>query len=161
MLLDFEITHCSRQCAASGRTIAPGETYFSTLHMEAGSPVRRDYAASEWRVPGEGVFAWWKSRAADGDLAKPKLAPQDVLLNLFNELASRPEEAEFRYVLALLLMRRRIVKLEETRRDDGGEVLVVHCPRRDEQNEVRVATPGVERTEELQQRLVELLYGGA
>src|SRR5687768_8008986 len=44
MLLDFEITHCSRQCAATGRTFAPGETYFSTLHMEAGSPVRRDFA---------------------------------------------------------------------------------------------------------------------
>jgi len=161
MLLDFEITHCSRQCAASGRTFAPGETYFSTLHMESGSPVRRDYAASEWRGPGEGMFAWWKSRVGESDSSKPKLAPQDVLLNLFNELASQPGEAEFRYVLALLLMRRRIVKLEETRRDEHGETLVVNCPRRDEQYEVRVATPSAERAEQLQQRLVELLYGGA
>ncbi len=160
MLLDFEITHCSRQCAASGRTIAPGETYFSTLHMDGASPVRRDYAASEWRGPADGVFAWWKSRADDHDSSKPKLAPQDVHLNLFNELASQPGEAEFRYVLGLLLMRRRIVKLEESRRDEQGEVLIVNCPRRDEQYEIRVATLDAARTEQLQQRLVQLLYGG-
>jgi hypothetical protein len=160
MLLDFEVTHCSRQCAASGRTLAPGETYFSTLHMESGAPVRRDYSAAQWRGPVEGAIAWWKARTADNDSSKPKLAPQDVLLNLFTELADRPEEAEFRYVLGLLLVRRRIVKLDETRRDEQGEVMVLECPRRNEQYELRVATPEPERTEQLQQRMIELLYGG-
>jgi hypothetical protein len=161
MLLDFEITNCSRQCATTGRTFAPGETYFSTLHMEGGSPVRRDYAASEWRGPSEGVTAWWKARTPESDSSKPKLAPQDVLLNLFVELADKPHEAEFRYVLGLLLLRRRLVKLEETRRDAGGEVLVLDCPRREEQYELRVVTPDAERVESLQQRMVELLYGAA
>jgi len=159
MLLDFEVTHCSRQCAATGRTFAPGETYFSTLHIEQGAPVRRDYAAGEWRGPAEGAIAWWKARV-DNDSSKPKLAPQDVLLNLFAELADRPDEAEFRYVLGLLLIRRRIVKLDETRRDAAGELLILDCPRRNEQYELRVATPDPERTQQLQQRLVELLYGG-
>jgi hypothetical protein len=142
MLLDFEITHCSRQCAATGRTFAPGEPYFSSLHIEGGSPV------------------WWKARTPGVDSSKPKLAPQDVLLNLFTELDDRPDEAEFRYVLGLLLIRRRIVKLEETRRDGEGEVLVLECPRRDEQYQLRVAAPAPERTDALQQRMIELLYGG-
>jgi hypothetical protein len=159
MLLDFEITHCSRQCAATGRTFAPGETYFSTLHMEGGSPVRRDFAAAEWRGPAEGALAWWKARMPDNDSSKPKLAPQDVLLNLFTELADRPDEAEFRYLLGLLLIRRRIVKLEETQRDAEGEVLILECPRRDEQYQLRVAAPAPERTDVLQQRMIELLYG--
>lgn len=160
MLLDFEITHCSRQCSASGRTLAPGETYFSTLHMENGAPVRRDYSAAQWRGATDGVLAWWKSRAANNDSSKPKLAPQDVLLNLFAELANRPNDVEFRYVLGLLLVRRRIVKLDETRRDEQGELLVLDCPRRNEQYELRVATPDPARTEQLQQRMIELLYGG-
>jgi hypothetical protein len=160
VLLDFDITHCSRQCAASGRTFAPGEAYFSTLHIEGGAAVRRDYSAAEWRGPVDDAIAWWKSRVPDHDAAKPKLAPQDVLLNLFTELADRPSEAEFRYVLGLLLVRRRIVKLEDTRRDDAGEVLVLECPRRNEEYELRVAPPPPERTEALQQRMVELLYGG-
>jgi hypothetical protein len=159
MLFDVEVTPCSRQCAATGRTFAAGETYFSTLHIESGAPVRRDYSAAEWRGPAEGVIAWWKSRLAD-DSAKLKLAPQDVLLNLFVELAGRPDEADFRYVLGLLLIRRRILKLDETRRDAAGEVLVLDCPRRDEQYELPVANPDLQRTEALQQRMVELLYGG-
>lgn len=160
MLLDFDVTPCSRQCAVSGRTFGAGETYFSTLHLERGGPVRKDYSADAWRGPAEGAIAWWSSRTAEGDSSKPKLAPQDVLLNLFTELADRPEEAEFRYVLALLLLRRRIVKLEETRRDGGGETLALDCPRRNEHYEVRVAPPAAERTEQLQQRMIELLYGG-
>ena len=158
MLLDFEITHCSRQCAASGRTLAPGETYFSTLHMESGAPVRKDFSATEWRGPNEGAIAWWKSRTADNELSKPKLAPQDVMLNLFSELADRPDEAEFRYVLGLLLLRRRMVKLNETRRDESGVVMVLDCPRRNEQFELRVASPDPTRTEQLQQRMIQLLY---
>jgi hypothetical protein len=53
-----------------------------------------------------------------------------------------------------------MMKLEETRRDGDGEVLLLECPRRNEQYELRVATPDAARTHELQQRLVELLYGG-
>ena len=160
MLLDFEVTHCSRHCAASGRTFAPGEAYFSSLHVEGGATVRKDYSAAEWRGPAEGAIAWWKSRMADHDSSKPKLAPQDVLLNLFAELADRPHEAEFRYVLGLLLMRRRILKLEDSRRESDNEVLVLECPRRNEQFELRVATPDPSRMEALQERIVELLYGG-
>ena len=95
-----------------------------------------------------------------GESSKSKLAPQDVLLNLFVELADRPDEAEFRYVLGLLLIRRRILKLEETRRSAQGEVLILDCPRREEQYELRATTPDPTQTEQLQQRMIELLYGG-
>jgi hypothetical protein len=158
MLLEFDITHCTRVCAATGRTFAPGETYFSTLHSDRGATVRKDYCAAEWRGADDNAIAWWKSRV-DHD-ARPKLAPQDVLLNLFADLANRQDEAEFRYVLGLLLVRRRLLKLDETRRVGQSEVMALDCPRRNEQYELIVATPDAERAEQLQQRLVELLYGG-
>ena len=122
--------------------------------------MRRDIACGEWTGPVEGAIAWWKARVPLGDASKPKLAPQDVLLNLFAELADRPDEAEFRYVLGLLLIRRRILKLEETRRDAQGELLILDCPRREEQYELRATTPDPTQTEQLQQRMIELLYGG-
>ena len=160
MSVDFEVTHCSRQCAVSGRTLAPGETYFSTLRMDDAALVRTDYCAEEWRGAPENVVAWWQATVPSGDAAKPTLAPQDVLLNLFAELAEQPSEADFRYVLGLLLIRRRILKLDETRRDARGEVLVLECPRRNETYELRATTPDPMHTEQLQQRMIELLYGG-
>lgn len=159
MLLDYEIAGCTRRCATSGRPIAPGEEYCSTLELERGTTVRRDYALDVWQGPPENVVAWWRSKL-DGDGARAKLAPQDVLLNLFAALAEEPGEAEFRYVLGLLLVRRRLVKIDQTRSDILGEVMVLDCPRREEQFELRVAMPDAARAVELEKRLVELVYGG-
>jgi hypothetical protein len=122
--------------------------------------MRRDYAADAWPGPPEGAIAWWRSRMPEAD-GRPKLAPQDVLINLFVELADEPQEACFRYVLGLLLLRRRMVKLEETRTDADGTVMLLDCPRREEQYELRVAPPDAEQTETIQRRMIELLYGGA
>ena len=160
MLLDFEVAHCSRRCAVSGRILAAGEIYFSTLHLESGAPVRRDLGVEQWQGAGEEVIAWWRSCVPENDAARPKLAPSEVLLNLFAELAGQPTEQEFRYVLGLLLLRRKMVRLAENRRDAEGDVMILDCPQREEQFELRVATPTAERAAELERRLVELLYGG-
>ena len=161
MLLDFEIAHCTRRCASSARAIAPGETYYSTLHIEGGAPVRRDYASEAWSDPPDGAVAWWQSRVADGDSSRARLAPQDVVLDLFAALAQEPAEIQFRYVLGLLLLRRRLLKLDETRTDAAGELLLLDCPRREEQFELRVAAPTPEQAADLERRLGELLYSGA
>lgn len=160
MLLEYEVAHCSRTCLASGRTLAPGEAYFSTLLLEQGRLNRRDYAASAWQGPPEDAIAWWRSRVPDGDAAKPKLAPQDVLVNLFSELADQPAEADFRYVLGLLLIRRRILKIIESHGDATGEILILECPRREERFELRAVVPTDADESQLEQRLVDLLYGG-
>ncbi|HMP05297.1 MAG TPA: hypothetical protein PJ982_03015 [Lacipirellulaceae bacterium] len=88
------------------------------------------------------------------------MAPHDVLLNLFEALADQPTQEPFRYVLGLLLLRRRIVKLHETRCDSAGEVMVLDCPLRNAQFEMRVAPPPANSVGALQQRLIDLVYGG-
>jgi hypothetical protein len=160
MQLDVEIAPCTRRCAVGGRALAPGENYYSALHIEHGAPVRRDYAADAWPGPPDGAVAWWQAQVADGDPSRARLAPQDVLLDLFAALAGEPAEAEFRYVLGLLLMRRRLVKLHESRSDGAGETLVLDCTRREEHFELRVAAPTAENAAEVERRLCELLYSG-
>ncbi len=159
MLFDLEVAPCSRTCSRSGKPLEPGAAYFATLHMESGQPVRRDFAADAWQGPPADSFAWWRSRIP-GDGAKPRLAPQDVLLALFAELATQPDEREFRYVLGLLLIRRRILKVAGSRRDAEGEVLTLDCPRREEQFDLRVAAPIAANVTQLELRLAELLYSG-
>jgi hypothetical protein len=160
MMLEHEIATCSRQCAVTGRMFARGECYYSELLVDSGATVRRDVSAAQWRGPSAGCIAWWKAHMPEGDGARPKLAPQDVLLDLFADLAERPDEAEFRYLLGLLLIRRKLVKLDGTRRDSSGELLLLDCPRRNQQWELRAVVPGPHHLEQLQQRMVELLYGG-
>ena len=85
-------------------------------------------------------------------------APNDVLLNFFDELAIQPDKQDMRYVLALLLVRRRVMRMEEEQRDaEGHERLVLYCPRRDAQYEVPATAPNPQRVEEIQQVLAKLL----
>jgi hypothetical protein len=62
----------------------------------------------------------------------------------------------------LLLIRRRVVRLEETQRDDTGrEVSALYCPRRETTYEVPTAMPSAERTAEIQEELSRLLFANA
>jgi hypothetical protein len=161
MLLDYEIAPCTRRCAATGRALARGESYYSTLHIERGTTVRRDFAADAWSAPPAEAIAWWHTRAPGGAGAKGRLAPNEALLDLFAALAEEPAETEFRYVLGLLLLRRRLVKLERTTQGARGDVLILDCPTRQEQFELVAAAPSNERMADLERRLGDLLYGGA
>jgi hypothetical protein len=88
-------------------------------------------------------------------------APNDVMLDLLEQLADDAEHRDMRYILALLLVRRRVCRLEENRRDEQGrEMLVLFCPRREREYEVVVATPTEERTKDIQDELARLLFAG-
>ncbi len=163
MLLDFEVRTCSRLCAQSGKAIGPGEVYFSVLAMQETEgetdTVRCEYSAESWQGPPEGSLGWWRSRVPVKD-EKPKLAPTEVMLNLFTALADKPEDQQFRYLLGLLLIRRRVLRREEAICDQAGhEVLTVYLPRRDQRLELVVDEPNQEQAEKIQQRMIDLLYG--
>ena len=85
-------------------------------------------------------------------------APNDVMLEFFHELADKPEKEDLRYVLTLLLIRRRVMRLEETEpQDDHREELVVYCSRREETYRVPVVHPDPSRSREIQDELANLL----
>ena len=160
MLLEFDVRSCSRRCASTERTLEPGDYYFSVLVAEGAELIRRDYSVEAWEGGPEDCIGWWRSRVPTKDDTKPKLAPIDVMLNLFTALDGRVEEEPFRYLLGLLLLRHRALRRDETiRNNDGREVLRLFCPRRDEQFELVVAEPEAEGIGRLQQRMIDLLYG--
>ena len=159
MLLDFEVRTCSRCCAETGKAIQPGEVYFSVLEVQAAETIRRDYCAEAWQQPPEKSLGWWRSRVPLKN-EKPRLAPTDILLNLFSALADKPADAQFRYLLGLLLIRRRVLKREDSCRNESKqEILTLFSPRRDASYELVVDQPNVEQAEKIQQRMIRLLYG--
>jgi hypothetical protein len=160
MFLELEIKNCSRTCAATSRTLNPGEVYFSVLEAAAHDFVRHDYCVEAWAGPPEECVGWWRSRVPTKEDNQPRLAPTDVMLNLFEALAERPAEIEFRYLLGLLLLRRRVLRREDTSRDDQlREVLELHCQSRSKDYDLVVAEPVAERAAQLQQQMINLLYG--
>lgn len=168
MHLDFEIQRSTRRCAATERALEPGEWCYSVLEVRGADIVRKDFAANAWAGPPAEAFGWWKARVPEPHIRKIKLAPNEVLLELFDQLAEQPERKDMRYVLALLLVRRRVLRLDgpalpavELSPADGVQTMTVFCPLREASYEVAVVMPSDERIDEIQQQLGELLVSGS
>jgi hypothetical protein len=183
MLLDFEVQRCTRRCAATERALEPGDVCYSVLEINGSEVIRKDFCTEGWAGAPDNSFGWWKSRIPEPTAKKIKLAPNDVLLELFGQLAERPDQADLRYVLMLLLVRRRVLRVEEvsgvgcrvsdaappdtrhrtpdTSHLGSSEVMNVYCPKRDASYEVTVNMPSGERIDEIQQQLSELLIADA
>lgn len=160
-MLDFEIQRCGRKCAKTEREFQAGETFYSVLVSEGAEVVRRDYGQEAWEGPPEDSLGWWKCQLPETNAKKAHWAPQDVMLDYFERLQGQAEQEDVRYILALLMTRRRIVRLEETEQDASGrEVLVLFCPRTEAEHRVPVVTPTPERAQKIQDELVQLLFGG-
>jgi hypothetical protein len=156
--MDYEVQHSSRRCSVSGRSFAPGETYYSALLPEGADVVRHDYAADAWQGPPAEAIGWWKSQVPNPTEKKKHWAPNDVMLQFWDDLAAMPDKQDMRYVLTLLLVRRRVFRLEEEKRDEQGrEVMVVYCPRREANYEVPAVMPEAVRIEQIQEELAALL----
>jgi hypothetical protein len=157
-MLDFEIQRFTRRCAKTNREFEAGEEYYSCLVAEGPSVVRYDYCVQAWEEPPSGAIGWWKSRIPEPTSHKMHWAPDDVMLGYFLQLDGKPECEDVRYVLALLMIRRRMLRLEEASHVDGEELLRLFCPRNESEYSVRVVIPPAERIDEIQNDLAKLLH---
>jgi hypothetical protein len=172
MLLDFEVQRCTRCCAATERALEPGDECYSVLEIAGADVIRKDYSPEAWKGAPDTAFGWWRSRVPEPTAKKIKLAPNDVLLELFDQLADKSEQQDLRYVLALLLIRRRVLRVDvtndnshdendDTESNHAAEKMTLYCSKRDFTCEVAVAMPNSERIDVIQQQLSELLVAGA
>jgi hypothetical protein len=128
-MTDYQIQPNSRRCCVSGRDLQPGETFFSVLLEEGGKFVRREYSREAWQGPPEGAFSFWMGKVSAREQDRRPPVDDDMLMDCFTRLEGQNEPARinFRYVLALLLMRRKRLKFEDARTEAGREVLRLRC----------------------------------
>lgn len=157
-VVDFEVQKFTRVCAKTEVELKAGDEFYSFLMREGASTVRKDVAATAWEGPPEECLGWWKSEVPDPKSKKLHWAPHDVMLHYFADTEGQPEQADVRYILALLMIRRRIFRLEETETDDDGrDVMVLYCSRNESEYNVPEVSMTPERATEIQALLSELL----
>ncbi len=168
MLGDYKVSRCSRQCYVEKRPLKEGEWYYSVVLASDEEYERRDYSLDAWEGPPEGAIGQWKCRMPEAGDKKLVLAPRAVLIDLLRQMESMPEQAKTRYLLALILLRRRFVKLADhpvnptEPRDDPGEptVRMMQLEIVDDGStiEIQQCTIARSETESLTESLNELLY---
>lgn len=156
-----DIPKSTKTCAVTNRPFVPGETFYSILLEADGQYKRLDYSVQAWdglKKP-ENMVGWWTSKILTANENKIKLAPNDILLNLFDELLNQPDKAQMLYVLTLLLIRRKIFRYEREESDSvSPENLSVYAIRREKTYCVPVIEMNEEQIDEVQEYLASLLY---
>ncbi len=123
---------------------------------------RLDFSEGAWTGPPEHSIGWWKSQVPDLNAKKLQWAPHDVMLHFFEQLQADPGQQDMQYVLTLLMIRRRLLRLEQSESDPNGqECLLVYCPRNENDYRIPVVAPTPARAAEIQQELVRLLFAHA
>lgn len=139
---DWRIAKSNHVCRGCDARFKVGDSYFSVLFDQGNDFQRNDFCADCFQAQRPaGVFSFWKTTVPEEEeetKPKPVLDVASVL-DFFRRLAGDrdPQRVAFRYVLALMLTRKKVLKLKGgSRAQDGSDVLVFAEGRGGETHEV-------------------------
>ena len=174
----WKFTRRSPSCVACGHEFADGEVHFSRLQVHPEELLREDICRACWPAqqaeaetevesedgapaphPGS-TLVWWRATRRIQETKRMQV-DMEGLERVFLLLEGREEEhlEELRYLLCLLLVRKRRLMLGRALVQGDREYLVVRRPRRQEELRVRVFDFQPERMEELRDDLERLFEG--
>ncbi len=159
---DWDIKKPLGQCSGSGKEIEHGTEYFGALVVAEEGLQRRDFCAEYWESEKPDVFCHWKTRLPEPGQKKQLFVDDQMLMAFFERLAAEtdPENISFRFVLTLILMRKRLLKYEESRTEDGKEIWRLRIPGDKSAGSVEVVNPHLDekQIEQLSSQIGEILH---
>lgn len=138
----YAIERSSGRCAITGNPLTPGEPYIAALveddpaateataaepAQDTGGLRRVDVSLSAWEQGHrpQKLFSYWRSTVPHPQQKKKLFVDDEVLVNLLQRLADadEPQRLAFRFVLALILMRKKLLRYDtsENRTDEAGQ----------------------------------------
>lgn len=157
---DWQVTKPTHHCARLERALEVGETYYSGLLEEGDSFVRLDFSVDAWQEEDKTpFFSYWKTRVQSQEEKKKKLViDAEAFYTFFLNLLECEEESKqlFRYLVALILVRKRILRLDEIEKGPEGDSLMVYDRRTEKTYTITCPEATEERLEEAQGQLNEI-----
>ena len=158
-MAEWDINRPLGQCAGTGEKIEPGQEYFAALTETAEGLERRDFSADFWQQRNPDVYCFWKSKMPLPNQKKKLFIDDDMLMAFFERLGAEtdPEKINFRFILTLVLMRKRKLKYDNSRNEDGREIWQLKVAA--QQQTVEVINPNLteDKIEELSSQVGQIL----
>lgn len=131
MAQQWDVETATGRCSVTGREFTEGDEFYTVLCEDGESFRRQDVSVDQWKGPPEGAFCHFKTRVPVKEKPKQLLVNNHLLFVFFERLAheTEPTRVHFRFVLALLLMRKRILRYDGTINEGGQEVWELTVPR--------------------------------
>ena len=170
MAKEYDIAKTQGQCSACEKDLPAGEEYTATL-VEAAPDAeeefeRRDFCTACWQQRDEGdddgTYCVWQTRPPQPQEKKKLFVDNELLINFFQRLEGddEPGRINFRFVLALILMRKRLLIYDRmTRNDDGTETWTMRLKGADEVHEVLNPQMDEEKITAVSEQLGQILEG--
>jgi hypothetical protein len=127
----YEIARSTGRCAVTGETFEPGASYITALvdRVEDEGLDRLDYSISAWEEGArpDRLFSFWRTRMPEAGEERQQFVDDEILMNLWERLADddRPRRIAFRFVLGLLLIRKKLLKLDHSEWEGDTEYWLV------------------------------------
>lgn len=140
MQADWEIKSRAHVCARTGREFQPGEIFYTLLIREGDGFRREDISEEAWESRNENIqpFSFWRSKYDPPAPPPPEPMPRDDAEGLLRRLVAEndPTYSNVRYILALMLERKKMLRPMESQDDDmlvyehisTGETIVLTNP---------------------------------
>lgn len=169
MLQIWNIKSRAHECARTAQPFTEGEIFHTAIYFdtEAGELVRRDVSISAWKeeIAERTPIAYWRTEYVKPQAgpAKPEIAtresPESLLRRLIEDDQEHTEHA--RYILALMLERKRQLVPKEKKYTESGTMLIYEMRRTGEVFIIRDPELRLDEIEAVQEEVAMLLgFGG-
>lgn len=120
---EWQIPRGTHRCAVCTHEFEPAEHYVARIYDVKEGLIRSDYCIGCAEQSAAGFIGTWRARRPELSARRQGTLDRAALLQFFQHLTPGPEETEklqFRFVLALLLWRQKVVRLIDTVNDESG-----------------------------------------
>ena len=157
----WQVERSTGRCSGTDGILEPGQEYYAALIDKQDHFERCDYCCDYWDQAHPQVFSFWKTRVPLPAEKKKLLVDDAVLMNFFERLADESDQLKvnFRFVLALILMRKRRLKYEESHRQGDQEIWRMRVAGQKEIHEVINPRLDDEQIQQVSQELSAILQG--
>jgi hypothetical protein len=131
----YEVARPRGQCVVCQTQIPAGQPLMAALKETPTGFERFDVCLNDWPAFDKaGLIGFWKTTMPLVEQKKKLFVDDEVLCQLFERIADTTEPAKlnFRFVLGLILMRKRLIIYENTRVGEGREIWQVRFKGREE-----------------------------
>ena len=137
--MDWHVTKGAKNCSRCEKLFEEEEEYFSALYDNDAEFTRKDLCLSCWDMNRqEDSFSYWKTKVHKKAEPVRQYANIEVFYDLFvrSENEDNASNKNFRYVLALYLMRKKVLTLKSISRENGEEFLILQKSKEDKETKV-------------------------
>ena len=163
MSQEWQMPRRGEACSACHAHFEPGTAFNAYLFETPAGYERRDFCLN-CPPPSEPTpIGYWRTRRPLPTVRKAAPFDREAVFSFFQRLhsAAEPHQLQFRFVLALLLWRKKVLKFVETIAAESGEAWRFIQPQSQEAFDVSKPELDEDEIERLSRQLEDLLAGGA